>query len=60
MTTRSRPRPASKHCPACGIAMLGSKSDPALSAFDTWKCLECEMVIAAPAGPAIAPRQRSE
>jgi hypothetical protein len=34
-----------RHCPICGIAMLGSKSREDLAKFDTYRCLTCETTI---------------
>jgi len=39
------PRPLVRHCPLCGIAMLGSKSDETNAQFDTFSCLNCQTVI---------------
>jgi hypothetical protein len=41
----SRPRPAIRHCPVCGIAMLASKSRDALANFDRFECLTCHTVV---------------
>lgn len=41
----SRPRPAIRHCPVCGIAMQASKSRQNLADFDTFQCLTCETTI---------------
>jgi ferredoxin-like protein FixX len=41
----SQPRPTIQHCPLCGVAMLGSKSDANSPRFDNFTCLECGTVI---------------
>jgi len=41
----SQPRPPLQHCPLCGVAMLGSKSDEGSLHFDTFRCLKCETVM---------------
>jgi hypothetical protein len=37
------PRP--KHCPICGVAMLGSRSGPGSRDNDRFECLTCDLVI---------------
>jgi hypothetical protein len=39
----STPRP--KHCPICGLAMLGSRIAPTSAHFDRFECLGCDLVI---------------
>jgi hypothetical protein len=44
-----------RHCPVCGIAMVGSKSRKDLTKFDTYRCLTCDTTICEP--PAQAPKE---
>jgi hypothetical protein len=41
----SSPRPPIKHCPLCGVAMVGSRSTEGVGQFDTFSCLKCDTVI---------------
>jgi hypothetical protein len=41
----SQPRPRIQHCPLCGVAMLGSKSNKDIQQFDTFACLRCETTV---------------
>ena len=41
----SPPRPPIKHCPLCGVAMLGSKSSETAPQLDIFSCLKCETVV---------------
>jgi hypothetical protein len=43
--TRQKPRQTVQHCPVCGVAMLGSKSNENSADFDTFTCLTCDTVI---------------
>ena len=46
-----KPRQPIKHCPVCGIAMLGHRSDETSPNYDMFKCLWCDTVISYGATP---------
>jgi hypothetical protein len=46
MALQSRPpTQVIRHCPLCGVAMLGSKSSETSVEFDTFTCLRCQSVM---------------
>jgi hypothetical protein len=45
MMTPTPPLSPVRHCPICGIAMVGSKSREDLAKFDTYQCLTCDTTI---------------
>ena len=38
-------RPQIRHCPICGIAMIGDKSAPARKEPDIFRCLSCHSIV---------------
>ena len=46
MTIGSNAKPPHlRHCPLCGVAMLGKKSRPERDQSDIFQCLNCKTVI---------------
>jgi hypothetical protein len=45
MSSNTRPMPRPKHCPICGLAMLGSRIAPTSTDVDRFECLGCDLVI---------------
>jgi len=45
MSLSTPPMPRPKHCPICGLAMLGSRIAPTSADIDRFECLACDLVI---------------
>jgi hypothetical protein len=41
----AQPRLPVRHCPLCGFAMVGGRSDENGAQVDTFSCLNCQTVI---------------